>query len=128
MRASRVSGPLADRIDLHVNVAAVPIRLLSHAGARESSETVRERVECARGIQRVRYAKMAGDVWNGRVPGRWLDRHGGLRSAARELLSAATERMGASARSYHRLLRIAADANHGSGHGKHAGQERILGE
>ena len=50
---------------------------------------------------------MPGDVWNGRVPGRWLDRHGQIDPAARELLSAAAERMGVSARSYHRILRVA---------------------
>jgi magnesium chelatase family protein len=50
---------------------------------------------------------MPGDVWNGRVPGRWLDRHGKIVSEAREFLSAATERMGVSARGYHRILRVA---------------------
>ncbi len=50
---------------------------------------------------------MAGDVWNGRVPGRWLDRHGCLSSSGRELLAEASERMGVSARSYHRILRVA---------------------
>lgn len=103
----RISGPLADRIDLHVNVAAVAIRQLSDSSPREKSANVRKRVESARAAQRVRYAKMSGDVWNGRVPGRWLDRHGEFASGARELLSAAAERMGVSARSYHRILRVA---------------------
>jgi magnesium chelatase family protein len=60
----------------------------------------------ARAAQRLRYAKLPGDVWNGRVPGRWLDRHGGLSKGARELLARATERMGVSARGYHRTLRV----------------------
>jgi magnesium chelatase family protein len=50
---------------------------------------------------------MSGDVWNGSVPGRWLDRHGLIDPAARELLATAAERMGVSARSYHRILRVA---------------------
>jgi magnesium chelatase family protein len=104
---SRISGPLSDRIDLHVNVSAVPVRQLADATPRERSAIVRERVEHARAIQRRRYAQMPGDVWNGRVPGRWLDRHGQIDPAARELLSAAAERMGVSARSYHRILRVA---------------------
>jgi magnesium chelatase family protein len=103
----RISGPLADRIDLHVNVSAVPVRQLGDISPREKSISVRSRVELARAAQRARYAKMPGDVWNGRVPGRWLDRHGKLVSGARELLAAAAERMGVSARSYHRILRVA---------------------
>src|SRR5258708_4234842 len=103
----RISGPLADRIDLHVNVSAVPVRQLGDARPREKSMSVRSRVESARAAQRVRYTRMAGDVWNGRVPGRWLDRHGCLSSSGRELLAEASERMGVSARSYHRILRVA---------------------
>jgi magnesium chelatase family protein len=103
----RISGPLADRIDLHVNVSAVPVRQLGDISPRETSVSVRSRVELARAAQRARYATMPGDVWNGRVPGRWLDRHGKLVSGARELLAAAAERMGVSARSYHRMLRVA---------------------
>jgi magnesium chelatase family protein len=103
----RVSGPLSDRIDLHVTVSAVPIRQLGGAEPRETSATVRRRVEAARAAQRHRYAKMSGDVWNGRVPGRWLQRHGELLPAARELLSGVSERLGVSARSYHRILRVA---------------------
>lgn len=104
---TRLSGPLADRIDLHVNVASVPLRQLTDENPRESSRVVRSRVEAARAIQQERYARMTGDVWNGSVAGRWLDRHGGVRPDARELLATAAERMGVSARSYHRALRVA---------------------
>lgn len=104
---SRLSGPLADRIDLHVSVAALPIRQLSSASPRECSAVVRTRVEAARAAQRRRYARHTGDVANGSVPGRWLDRHGRLAPDARELLAAAAERMRVSARSYHRVLRVA---------------------
>ena len=103
----RISGPLADRIDLHVSVSAVPVRQLGDAREREKSANVRARVELARAAQRARYAKLPGDIWNGRIPGRWLDRHGELTSGARELLSAVAERMRVSARSYHRILRVA---------------------
>jgi magnesium chelatase family protein len=103
----RLSGPLSDRIDLHVNVTAVPLRWLADAEPRERSADVRTRVEQARRVQRRRYRKMPGDVSNGRVPGRWLDRHGGVATAARELLAAAAERGRLSARSYHRVLRVA---------------------
>lgn len=50
---------------------------------------------------------MRGDIWNGSVPGRWLDRHGGVSVEARSLLVTAAERMSISARGYHRVLRVA---------------------
>jgi magnesium chelatase family protein len=104
---SRVSGPLVDRIDLHVGVIALPLQRLSRAQPSETSFVVRNRVEAAREQQRKRYAGLPGDVWNGGVPGRWLDRHGGLASSARSLLTIAAERMRLSARGYHRVLRVA---------------------
>jgi magnesium chelatase family protein len=104
---SRLSGPLADRIDLHVSVAALPLRQLADVAPREPSSSVRERVEAARAVQRARYRRLGEDIVNGSVPGRWLDRHGEVDPAARELLAVAAERMGVSARSYHRVLRVA---------------------
>ena len=104
---SRLSGPLADRIDLHVGVAALPLHQLGDTRPREPSATVRARVEAARETQRARYARMKGTVWNGSVPGRWLDRSGKVSGDARAVLAEAAERMGMSARSYHRVLRVA---------------------
>jgi magnesium chelatase family protein len=104
-----MSGPRAveRKSKRPVNVSSLPLRQLGDTSARESSAAVRARVEAARAAQRARYARMSGDVWNGSVPGRWLDRHGLIDPAARELLAAAAERMGVSARSYHRVLRVA---------------------
>ncbi|HEU4629519.1 MAG TPA: YifB family Mg chelatase-like AAA ATPase [Gemmatimonadaceae bacterium] len=107
---ARLSGPLADRIDLHVPVAAVPVRELALPAARargECSAAVRERVTQARAAQRARYAALPGIVANGRVPGRWLARETPVAPAARELLATAAERLGLSARGYHRVLRVA---------------------
>ena len=104
---ARLSGPMADRIDLHVAVAAVPVRSLGARWAAESSADVRERVERARGAQRARYAGLSSVLCNGRVAGRWLDRETPIEPAARELLASAAERLGLSARSYHRVLRVA---------------------
>lgn len=104
---SRISGPLVDRIDLHVTVSALPVRQLGDVAPRESSAVVRGRVEAARSIQQARYRRFAGDVMNSSVAGRWLDRHGGVSAPARELLALASERMAISARSYHRVLRVA---------------------
>lgn len=104
---SRLSGPLADRIDLHVHVGAVPLRELASTEPRERSATVRTRVERARARQRARYAALGATVCNGRVAGRWLETRTPIASAARSLLASASERMGLSARGYHRVLRVA---------------------
>ena len=62
---ARLSGPLADRIDLHVAVSALPLAQLGAGSPRESSADVRARVEVARQAQRHRYSRMRGDIWNG---------------------------------------------------------------
>ncbi|MBX6332086.1 MAG: ATP-binding protein, partial [Gemmatimonadaceae bacterium] len=104
---SRLSGPMTDRIDLHVTVGAVPVRVLADAPPGESSSAIRERVERARERQRARYASLGGVTCNARVPARWLDAHGCLRPDARALLTAAAERLALTARGYHRVLRVA---------------------
>ena len=104
---SRLSGPMADRIDLHVDVCAVPIRLLGTPDAGEASATVRARVELARERQRERYRGFGAAMSNGRVPGRWLELETLIDGDARELLATAAERLGLSARGYHRVLRVA---------------------
>jgi len=103
----RLSGPLADRIDMHVHVGAVPIATLGTRSAAESSAAVRERVERARATQRIRYARFRGVTCNTQVPGRWLDAHDHLDSAARALLAAAADRLGLTARGYHRVIKVA---------------------
>ena len=103
----RLSGPLADRIDMHVRLTAVPPRALAGTDPGERSSDIRARVERARLAQRERYAARAGVRCNAQAPGRWLDLHGGIEPAARELLRDAAERCALSARSYHRALRVA---------------------
>jgi magnesium chelatase family protein len=102
---SRLSGPLADRIDLHVNVPPVALARLSTRDAGTGSAVTRASVELARGRQRKRYQN---DGWcNARAPGRWLEAHGGLETSARQLLTSAGERLHLSARAFHRVLRVA---------------------
>jgi magnesium chelatase family protein len=103
----RLSGPLADRVDLHVAVGAVPVRELADGGSHEDSATVRRRVERARATQRVRYTSVERPISNGRAPGRWLETQTPVHADARELLACAADRMGLSARGYHRVLRVA---------------------
>ena len=101
----RLSGPLADRIDLHVHVPPVALGMLSTRDTGADSATIRARVEAARTRQRIRYA--SDGACNARAPGRWLETHGGLEPAARHLLTSAGERLHLSARAFHRVLRVA---------------------
>jgi len=101
---ARLSGPLADRIDLHVQVPPVSIERLATAAQGERSPDIRERVEAARRRQHARYRDESG---NARAPGRWLDAHGGLERSARDLLGGAAERLHLSARAFHRVIRVA---------------------
>ena len=101
----RLSGPLADRIDLHVHVPPVALARLSSLNDGADSATVRASVERARARQRLRYAHDGG--CNARAPGRWLETHGSLEPSARQLLTRAGEHLHLSARAFHRVLRVA---------------------
>jgi magnesium chelatase family protein len=104
---TRLSGPLADRIDLQVHVGAVAIAALGAENTEEKTAAIRERVEAARALQRTRYASHESVRVNAEVGGRWLLAAGGVTAAARALLEQAAERLGLSARGYHRALRVA---------------------
>lgn len=104
---ARLSGPLADRIDMHVTLGAVPLRTLSAPADGDRSAVIRARVEAARLRQRARYAALPGVHCNAHVSGRWLDAETPVATAARELLAGAAERLQLSARGYHRVLKVA---------------------
>lgn len=100
----RLSGPLVDRIDLHVEVHPVPFRELASARAGSSSAELRTRVLEARRMQAVRQG--AGRP-NASLRGRELDRHAPLEPEAAQLLGAAVEQLGLSARAWDRVRRVA---------------------
>jgi magnesium chelatase family protein len=104
---ARLSGPLADRIDMHVVLGAVPLASLNGAARGECSRRIRERVEGARALQRRRYSSHDGITCNAQVDGRWLAGLDALDASARALLLSAAERLGLSARAYHRTLKVA---------------------
>ena len=105
---SRLSGPLADRIDMHVTLGAVSPQLLQHPSDGESSEVIRARVERSRAVQRRRYAALSASArCNAHASGRWLLSHGGIDREAKELVTSAMESLKLSARGYHRVLRVA---------------------
>ncbi len=104
---ARVSGPLADRIDIHITIGPVAVRELGTPGAADSSANVRLRVEAARARQRARYRELPAVTCNAEAAGRWLDTRSPIDAAARELLASAAERLALSARGYHRVVRVA---------------------
>jgi magnesium chelatase family protein len=104
---ARVSGPLLDRIDLHVEVPAVHYRDLSDQRPGEPSAAVRERVVRAREIQRRRFAGRPGLHANAHMGAREIREFCRIDEASDALLRSAVQRLGFSARGFHRILKIA---------------------
>ncbi len=104
---SRVSGPLLDRIDLHVEVPALRYRDLSDGRSGEPSAVVRERVTRARERQRARFGGRARVHANAHMTPRDLREFCGVGEGSDALLRTAITRLGLSARAYHRVLKIA---------------------
>ena len=101
---SRISGPLLDRIDLHVEVPAVAYREMSSEEPGESSAAVRMRVIAAREIQRERSPEIS---CNARMPARLLRLLCALDPAGRRLMEQAVTKLGLSARAHDRVLKVA---------------------
>ncbi len=111
---SRISGPLFDRIDCHIDVPAVSAADLSLPPPKEDSATVATRVLAARDMQLRRYKALAEDTpgaksvrVNAEVDGELLEKVAAPDAAGRDLLTRAAEQMKLSARGYHRVLRVA---------------------
>ncbi|TWT58538.1 Competence protein ComM [Thalassoglobus neptunius] len=102
---SRISGPLLDRIDIHIEVPPVPFRELSDSQSGTDSKEMKDAVEHAREIQRRRF--QGGEAMlNGTMSPRELRKHCKLAPAAEELLKMAMEEMGLSARAHDKILRV----------------------
>ncbi|NOT07107.1 MAG: YifB family Mg chelatase-like AAA ATPase [Gemmatimonadales bacterium] len=104
---SRISGPLLDRIDIHLRVPAVPYLELATEGAAESSEVIRVRVEAARALQRCRFEGRPGLHANAHMSSRDVRRYCRQTPEIGVVLQAAVERLGLSARGCHRVLKLA---------------------
>jgi magnesium chelatase family protein len=102
---SRISGPLLDRIDIHIEVPPVPFRELSEKSEGTSSETMRLAVVGARKRQNARFKKESVRV-NGKMKPPQIRRFCRLESDAEDLLKHAMEEMGLSARAHDKILRI----------------------
>ena len=103
----RISGPLLDRIDLHIEVPAVKFREMSSAQTGETSAQIRERVIAARKIQTARYANKSKVTCNARMGSRELKSFCELDETTRDLLKHAMTEYNLSARAYDRILKVA---------------------
>ena len=104
---ARVSGPLLDRIDIHLEVPAIPYRDLSGSQPAEGSRVIAVRVDRARAAQRERFAGIAGMHANAHMSAREVRRFCALGADSEGILRSAITRLGLSARAYHRVLKIA---------------------
>jgi magnesium chelatase family protein len=98
----RISGPLLDRIDIHIEVPRPPKESLRPGAAEESSAAVEKRVSLARQRQTIRQQKP-----NAQLSGSEVETFCRLHDRDHELLDQAMDRLGLSARAYHRILRVA---------------------
>jgi magnesium chelatase family protein len=102
----RISGPLLDRIDMHIEVPAVPYQELSAQADGTSSASMREQVSKARAVQRRRFGPDNATL-NSRMSTRQLRRHCLLDDEGKQLLKTAMDELGLSARAHDRILRVA---------------------
>lgn len=102
---ARISGPLLDRLDIHIEVPPVPFRQLSDQTAGTGSETMKSDVQAAREMQQRRFGKGSLRL-NGRMTPSQIRKHCKLASEAESLLKTAMEEMGLSARAHDKILRI----------------------
>ncbi len=103
---NKISGPLLDRIDLHVEVTPVHFDELISEFTEEHSETIRERVVAAREVQRARFAEENNIYCNAQMGSRMVREVCAISTAGQKLLKTAMERLNLSARAYDRILKV----------------------
>ncbi len=103
---SKISGPLLDRIDLHIEVTPVPFKRLSDKVKSESSRSIRARVCAARKLQSLRYVKSGKVHYNAQMTSRQIIKYCKLNNPSLKLLETAMSRLDLSARAYNRILKV----------------------
>lgn len=103
----KISGPLLDRIDMHVEVSPLPFESLSRTALSESSEVIKERVVAARLIQSARFEKYKGIHYNAQLNTALLRKYCVLDSESLTLLKVAMTKLNLSGRAYDRILKVA---------------------
>lgn len=103
---SKISGPLLDRIDIHIEVTPVPFEKLSEDRKSETSVEIRKRVTKAREIQTTRFKDTDVVHYNAQMTTKQIRKHCVLDEASKQLLKTAMERLNLSARAYDRILKV----------------------
>ncbi len=103
---NRISGPLLDRIDIHLEVVPVPFNKLSEEDQSEPSSAIRERVINARQVQSARFAESPSVYCNAQMSSKMIREYVQLDETGNTLLKKAMEKLGLSARAYDRILRV----------------------
>ncbi|ADY30832.1 MULTISPECIES: YifB family Mg chelatase-like AAA ATPase [Cellulophaga] len=119
---SKISGPLLDRIDIHIEVTPVPFEKLSEERKGESSVEIRKRVTAAREVQTKRFEALENIHYNAQMNTKQIREYCVLDTPSKELLKTAMERLNLSARAYDRILKVARTIS------DLAGSEAILGD
>ena len=104
---SKISGPLLDRIDLHIEVEPVPFDALAKKQLGESSEKIRKRVTAARQLQKTRFSSLPMVHYNAQMNAKQLRSFCRLDTAGEKLIKTAMDKLGLSARAYDRILKVA---------------------
>ncbi len=104
---NKVSGPLLDRIDMHIEVNPVPFEELSEERLSESSSDIRARVLQARKVQLERFSSNAALHCNAQLPPRYVEKYCRLDVHGKSLIAKAMQQLSLSARSYNRILKVA---------------------
>lgn len=103
---NRISGPLFDRIDIHIEVIPVPYKELTDARQAEPSERIRERVMACRKVQEKRFAGVKGVYCNAQMTTRQLRQYCRIDDTGHQLLKNAMDKLGLSARAFDRILKL----------------------
>lgn len=103
---NKVSGPLMDRIDLHIEVPAVKFDELSDERKGQSSEQIRQRVIEARKLQAIRFKNVTGVYYNAQLSPKLIEKHCKIDQNGKLLIKTAMDKLGFSARSYSRILKV----------------------
>jgi magnesium chelatase family protein len=103
---SKISGPLLDRIDIHIEVTPVPFEKLSEDRKAESSIEIRKRVTASREIQAERFKEFENIHYNAQMNSKQIRKYCSLDDASKSLLKTAMERLNLSARAYDRILKV----------------------
>jgi magnesium chelatase family protein len=102
----KISGPLIDRIDMHLEVASLDYEEMSSRTKGESSKAIKARVDKTRGLQEKRFAATPGVYCNSQMSNKLMEEHCALDGPSAQILEKSVVRLGLSARAYHRILKI----------------------